>query len=167
MKSLIRNLEKEYLAIAILVIGILLVIFPEQFAKVFPWVLGIVLVLRAALVLILVLRYKDSQHGPGKAIAFAVIGLTIMIRGSESTGIIGVIWAVYTLLEISGEIDEMWEKKHVSPISIIVAAVSVGLAVMLMTDPLTHFVSHVRILGLEICSSCAARRFDMFRRKKA
>ena len=167
MKSLIRNLEKEYLAIAVLVIGILLVIFPEQFAKAFPWVLGIALILRAVLIMILTLHYKDSQHGPGKAIVYGVMGLTIMIRGSEATGIIGVIWAVYTLMEVSGEIDEMWEKKHVSAVSVIVAAVSVGLAVMLMTDPLTHFISHVRILGLEICTSCAARRFDLIRQKRA
>ena len=73
MKSLIRNLEKEYLAIAVLVIGILLVIFPEQFAKAFPWVLGIALILRAVLIMILTLYYKDSQHGPGKAIVYGSI----------------------------------------------------------------------------------------------
>ena len=163
MRRFFRNLEKEYLVIVFLIVGILLTIFPEPFAKVFPWVLGSGLVLRSILVLILVLHYKDAQHGPGKAILYCAMGLTIMIRGSEATGIIGVIWAVFTLAEVAEEINEMWKEKHFSALYFFSAAVSVALAVMLMVDPFRHFVTHVRILGLEVLSSCFARSVRMIK----
>ncbi len=163
MKNLIRNLEKEYLVIVFLVVGILLVIFPEQFAKAFPWILGCLLVMRAVLVVVLAVFYKDEQHGPGRAILYCVMGLTIMIRGSRATGIIGVIWAVFSLAEVSEEINEMWKEKQFSAVHMISALISIALAVMLMIDPFEHFITHVRVLGLEILSSCFARRIRIIK----
>lgn len=163
MKHFIRNLEKEYLVIVFLVVGILMVIFPETFAKGFPWVLGIAMILRGILVVLLAVYYKDPGHGPGKAILYWVLGLTILIRGSDATGIIGVMWAVFSLAEVSEEINEMWKEKHYSVIHLLGAVVTILLAVMLMVDPFRHFVTHVRILGLEILASCFARGFDMIK----
>ena len=166
MKHFIRELENNYLSIACLVIGILIAVFPVHFSIAFPWVLGGALILRGIAVVILALRYKDAEHGPGNVILFCVMGGTIMILGSEATGIIGVIWAVYTLVEVSKELDEMWREKHVSVVYLIAAIVSVVLAVTLMVDPFKHFVTHVRVLGLEIISSCFGRGVDIVRAKR-
>ena len=163
MKRFIRNLEKEYLAIIILVLGILMIIFPGTFARISPWVLGAALIVRAAAVIVLAVYYRDPGHGPGKAILYTVMALTLMIHRNEATGIIGVVWAVFVLMEVSEEINEMWQEKHCSVIHLILAAVSVALAVMLMVDPFGHFVTQVRILGLEIVSSCLARGIDMIK----
>ncbi len=163
MKQFIRNLESDYLAMAVLAVGILMVIFPGHLAKAFPWVLGIVLILRGISVIILAFRYRDGEHEPGRAILYSVMGLTILIRRSEAIGIIGVIWAVIALMEVSEELNAMWRKNHYSAVHLILAVISVALAVTLMVDPFKHFITHVRVLGLEIVSSCIARRLDLRR----
>ena len=94
------------------------------------------------------------------------MGLTIMIRRSEATGIIGVIWAVLVLVEVSEEINAMWREKHCSVFHLVLALISVMLAVMLMVNPFEHFITHVRVLGLEVVSSCFARSMDMLRGRK-
>ena len=165
MKKQIKNLEKEYLVVALLVIGLLLIIFPARFSIAFPWVLGVVLVLRGLSIIVLALHYKDPEHTPGRAIVYITLGLTVMILGSRAVGIIGVIWAVFSLMEVAGEIDEMWKEGHYSIICVISCVISVALAVLLMTDPFKHFVTHVRILGLEILASVIARRTAIIKRK--
>ena len=163
MKQFIRNLEKEYTVIVFLAVGILMILFPEHFARIFPYLLGGALVLRGISVVVLSFHYKEKDQGPGKMILYCVTGLTIMIRASQATGIIGVIWAVYSLVEVSGEIDEMWREGHYSVLHLVPAVISVALAVMLMVDPFEHFVTHIRILGLEIITSCLARGVDTIR----
>ena len=165
MKKQIRNLEKEYLVIALLVIGFLLIIFPAKFSIAFPWVLGVVLMLRGLSVIILALHYKDPEHTPGRAIVYITLGLTVMILGSRAVGIIGVIWAVLSLMETAEEIDEIWKEGHYSIICVISCIISVALAILLMTDPFKHFAAHVRILGLEILASVVARRAAIIRGK--
>lgn len=165
MKKFIRNYENEYLVLVFLVLGILMVIFPEPLAKVFPWVLGIALLLNSFVSVIHLLKDKHDQKGPGKAILCCIIGLVILIRGNVATGIIGVIWAVYSLVEVSEEINEMWKERHYPVIRLIAALISIMLAVMLMVDPNEHFITHVRVLGLEILSSCCARGIDLIREK--
>ena len=165
MKKFIRDLEKEYLVIAILVAGILLVAFPEQMSRAAPWVLGGLLTLQGIAVVVLCIIQKEKSAGPGRAVLFCVMGVTIMVLGGEATGIIGVIWAVYTLFEVSDIINEMWKEKHIPVIQLILAVISAILAVMLMVDPLKHFVTHVRILGMEIVFSCLVRGVGKIKRK--
>lgn len=163
MKRLIKNLENQYIGALILFFGVLMLIFPEQMALAAPYMLGGGLILRGIAVIILSFRYKETSNGPGKAVLYFVLGLIFMILSADSVGIIGVIWAVFTLEEVSLEINEMWKDKHLSVIHIITAVISVALAVMLILDPFEHFVTHVRILGLEIVASCLSRVVDMTR----
>ena len=37
MKRFIKNLENRYIGILILIVGVLMLIFPEQIAKAFPY----------------------------------------------------------------------------------------------------------------------------------
>ena len=76
------------------------------------------------------------------------------------------IWAVLVLVEVSEEINAMWRKKHYSVFHLVLALISVLLAVMLMVNPFEHFITHVRVLGLEVVSSCFARSLDMLRGRK-
>ena len=166
MKRFIRSLENDFISLVCLAVGILMTIFPVHFSIAFPWVLGGALVLRGAAVVILAMRYKDAEHGPGYVVLYCVMGATIMILGTDATGIIGVIWAVFTLVEVSTELDEMWREKQFSFVYLIPAIVSVVLAVGLMVDPFEHFVTHVRVLGLEIISSCFGRGVDIVKEKR-
>ena len=165
MKRFILNLEKDYLAAVFVAAGILLIAFPEHFSKVAPYVLGGALILHGIVIVVLVLRYKDSHHGPGKAIVYFSMGLTILFLGGDALAIIGVIWAVFSLIEVSDEINEMWAQKKYSVLGLVASAISIGLAIVLMTDPFRHFAVHVRVLGFEILVSCIARRASIMKRE--
>jgi len=163
MKHFIMNLENRNVGILISIVGVLMVIFPQALAELFPYMLGAGLMIRGAAVIFLTAKYKERSNGPGKVILYWVLGLVIMILGSSAVGIIGVIWAVFSLEEVSGDVNEMWRNKRWPIIHIITAVISVVLAVMLIIDPFKHFVTHVMILGLEIISSCFARLVDSVR----
>jgi uncharacterized membrane protein HdeD (DUF308 family) len=163
MKQFIRNLEEEYLVIVFLIVGILLILFPAHSARIAPYLLGGSLVLRGSSVVILSFHYKEKSKGPGGMVLYCATGLTFIILGNQAIGIIGVIWAVYSLMEVSEEIDEMWKEGHYSVLHLVLAVISIALAVMLMVDPFEHFATHIRILGLEIITSCLARGVDTVR----
>lgn len=163
MKRFIKNLENKYLGILILTVGVLMLIFPQQVSAVFPYFLGGGLILRGIAAVFIALRYKDGSKGPGMAVVYCVLGTVIMILGSEAVGIIGVIWAVFSLEEVSTDFNEMWKNKRFSAFHIITAIVSVVLAVMLIIDPFEHFTVHVSVLGLEIIFSCLSKGVDAVR----
>lgn len=91
MKRFIKNLENRYIGILILIVGVLMLIFPEQLAKAFPYMLGVGLIIRGIAAIILAVRYKETSQSPGKVIVYWGLGSIIMILGSGSIGIIGVI----------------------------------------------------------------------------
>ncbi len=163
MKRLIRDLENEYIVIIIFAFGALLALFPALFTKAVPWALGIAMTLRGILVIMLALYFKDEAHKPGRALLYLVMGITIIILGSQSLKIIGVIWAVFTLEELSDEISEKWAEKEFSPIFIGTVIISVILSVTLITHPYEHFSLHVRSLGMQIMSSCLIRGLDVLK----
>lgn len=167
MKKFIRNLENSYIALAILIFGILLVIMPTQFVHVLPWLMGFALILRGISVIVLIFHFKDKTFGPGAVIYNFVMGITIIVIGGDSINIIGVIWAVYSLIEACKEISEMWREKKYPVIKLINSVISIALAVMLITNPFEHFTTHVVILGIEIISSCFARSFDIMKSRLA
>ena len=150
MKKFIRNLENQYLVAAILIIGILMVIFPVRLAAAFPWALGIALIVRAVAVIFLFLKYGEEKKGPGRVLLYFILGFTFLLHSTEATGIIGIIWAAYTLVEVANEIDEMWHEKRFSVLYLLTAAASIVLSVLLLLNPFEHFVVHIRVFGMEV-----------------
>ena len=149
----------------ILIVGILMVLFPENLSHVFIWALGGAMILRGILVMILCLYYKEDEHGPGKVLLYVVMGLMIMYLKAESINIIGVMWAIFSLKEVSEEIDQMWKEKHVHIFCLLSSVVTVSLAIMLMMDPFDHFSTHVKVLGLMIISTTLAKTAGLIKKK--
>ena len=149
----------------ILIVGILMVLFPENLSHVFIWALGGAMILRGILVMILCLYYKEDEHGPGKVLLYVVMGLMIMYLKAESINIIGVMWAIFSLKEVSEEIDQMWKEKHVHIFCLLSSVVTVSLAIMLMMDPFDHFSTHVKVLGLMIISTTLAKTAELIKKK--
>ena len=79
-----------------------------------------------------------------------VIGIIALFLKADSISVLGVIWGMLSLKEAAEEIDEFRKTKKFSLISGIGTLISLVLAAMLMIDPFKHFVTHVRILGIEI-----------------
>ena len=165
MRDYIHNLSNKNISIMILIVGILMVLFPENLSHVFIWALGGAMILRGILVMILCLYYKEGEHGPGKVLLYVVMGLMIMYLKAESINIIGVMWAIFSLKEVSEEIDQMWKEKHVHIFCLLSSVVTVSLAIMLMMDPFDHFSTHVKVLGLMIISTTLAKTAGLIKEK--
>ena len=165
MRDYILNLSNKNISIMILIVGILMVLFPENLSHIFIWALGGAMILRGILVMILCLYYKEDEHGPGKVLLYVVMGLMIMYLKAESINIIGVMWAIFSLKEVSEEIDQMWKEKHVHIFCLLSSVVTVSLAIMLMMDPFDHFSTHVKVLGLMIISTILAKTAGLIKKK--
>ena len=165
MRDYILNLSNKNISIMILIVGILMVLFPENLSHVFIWALGGAMILRGILVMILCLYYKEDEHGPGKVLLYVVMGLMIMYLKAESINIIGVMWAIFSLKEVSEEIDQMWKEKHVHIFCLLSSVVTVSLAIMLMMDPFDHFSTHVKVLGLMIISTTLAKTAGLIKKE--
>ena len=101
MRDFIHNISNKNISIIILIVGILMVIFPENLAHVFIWALGGAMILRGILVMVLCLYYREEEHGPGKVLLYVVMGVMIMYLKAKSINIIGVMWAIFSLKEVA------------------------------------------------------------------
>ena len=166
MKKLIVGLDKDWLAFISGLIGVLLIIFPRNFVILIPWLLGITLLLHAVTSFVILLKYKDQKINAGSIIIYAVLGAVILIHSAQAVGVIGSIWAMISLKEVADEITQSYVEKRFSVFRLVVAAVSVALAIMLLFDPFEHFEFHVRVLGLEMLSSVFVRKHNIIQNKK-
>ena len=144
------GLENNYLLYAFVIIGLILIIFPNEMGIAAPYILGGVLLLYGILNIIVSVKYRKSFVSQGKIVISIVTGGVLLFQRGDSVSILGVVWAMISLYEAAKEIDEYRHEKKVSLISLIWIIISIGLAVLLMINPFAHFYTHVRILGIEI-----------------
>ena len=158
MKKLILGLEEDSHVYVFVVMGLVMIFFPDFVGRAVPYMLGTGALVFGILYVILSLWYKDRSVSLGGGVIRIVAGIILLIQKAESIGLIGVIWAMLSLMETAHEIDEYRETGKISIVSIISIPAAIVLAVMLMTDPFAHFNTHVRILGLEIIAAALVRR---------
>lgn len=95
-----------------------------------------------------------------------VVGLAIIVRGSGADGLIGVAWGIFGLIQGSESLNvaiyNLAGRKKWG-MDMLQAAVQIGLALLLMVDPVTKLYPHMRILGLELL----AMGFHIFREIRA
>lgn len=166
MKKIIFGLKRDQQVKAFAFIGLLLVLFPAHAAGIAPYLLGVSLILYAAINIFISLKYPDAQTHLGGAVVKGIIGIVILLMKGNSISVLGVIWGVTSLHEVAAEIDECYKTKHISKVSLISMIISVVLAAMLMMDPFKHFNMHVRILGLEIITTVFIRRKKELKEQK-
>ena len=158
MEKIILGLKNSWIALAFLVMGILLVIFPEQAMVAAPYMLGLGLIIKSAIGVIALIKYKnDTKVKAGDIVVDAVLGSAILYQNATAIGPIGAIWAMASLKEVAEEITEAFENKEFSLLRMIFAIASIALAIMLIFNPFEHFAFHIRILGLEMISGFFTR----------
>ncbi len=158
MKKIIIGLQNKWIALLFGIMGVLLIIFPETFQDLTPYMLGIGLIIKGIVGIVAVCRYKgETKEKPGDIVIDFVLGSATVFHNANAIGAIGAIWAMSSLYEVAGEITEAFEKKHFPVLGVIFAGISIFLAVLLLFDPFEHFAFHVRILGLEMVSSVFVR----------
>lgn len=160
MKKYVLTLEKDYMVALLMVVGIFLIIFPDELSVYAPYVVGGGLCIFSLYNLFVSLHYPGSGAELGQSLISMAIGAVLLLQRNDPAAIdkLGVIWAVRTLSEASLEITEMYEHKKARVIDIIEIVISVALAVLLLMNPFHHFSFHVRVLGIEILISAFVRR---------
>ena len=164
MKNIIYKLTKDYELYIFAIFGLLLIVIPQYLVKWVPYVMGVGLILYGCFNLFNIFRITDKTAHPGKQLVYLVVGLVTLLQGHESLVTLGVFWALLILLECGEEIDELYHTGEFHPIPMIWMVISLVLAVMLMHDPMEHFVFHMRILGLETIAFSA---IHWWRRRQA
>ena len=152
-------------AFACALAGVLLLLFPNHIVKLVPWVGGIGLIAAALLNLAVGIRDARPDFRPGRSVVYLALGVVLLMLKHESLGVIGVIWAMYTLYETAEEVNEAWHAGRIHPLRAIWLAASVVLAVLLMHDPFEHFVFHMRVLALELIGT-AVDHWNIHREKE-
>ena len=162
MKKVILGLQKEWIAIVIGIMGVLILIFPVIFANAVPYILGLALIAQGIVSLIALYKYKkETKARIGGIVIFLVLGIAILFHTSKAIGPIGCMWAMISLYEVAEELTESIENKCFTLKTFIVSAVSITLAIMLLFDPFEHFAVHLRILGLEMVTYVFIRRRNL------
>lgn len=167
MKKLILGLKDNRQVYAFVVLGLLLIILPNEMGTAAPYVLGVSQVVYGCMNIVLSLKYPESSLSLGDGVICIVAGGVFLFLKGNAIAIIGVIWAMISLYEAARKIDEYRRGKKLHVISVLSVIVSVGLAVLLMADPFEHFYTHVRILGIEIIAYAILKgKNDWQNRKK-
>ncbi len=149
MKKLFGRIENLVILIALVVFGALLIAIPQYIVHVVPYVMGVGLILYGCFNLIMIFRSGDREAKPGRQLLFLVVGLVSLLQRRGALATIGVLWAILTLLDCAEEINEIYETREFHLFAILWMLVEIVLSVMLMHDPMEHFVFHMRILGAE------------------
>ena len=158
MKNLILKIESNYLLAFLVIMGVLLIIFPETFTDLAPYIVGIALTIYAVYNLYVCLRFPEKHLYIGNSLIYLVIGLVLLIERDASIDQLGVIWAVRTLYESGIELSHMYRHREVWWVDLLEIVISTVLAFLLLMEPIHHFSFHVRILGLEILVSAFIHR---------
>ncbi len=149
--SFITNFFKEdHQAIVFVIIGIILLIVPDAFIDILPYLIGIVLSIYGCINFFVSKKYPDSDVRMGDAIVNIAVGVIILLQKSRSVSTIGVIWAMQSFNEVAEEIEDYRSNHEFHLLSLVSIIIATVLAVLLMLDPYEHFSEHVRILGLEM-----------------
>ena len=158
MKSFIISLKEDRHVYIFVILGIILIAFPDAVGHAAPYLLGIGALAYGAVSILINLKTPDSSASLGGGVVFCVAGVVVLTMKGDSIGVLGVIWAMITLYEVAMEIDESRKTKKISPLSLISIIISIFLAVLLISDPFAHFITHVRILGIEMIAAAFVRR---------
>ncbi|MCR5747909.1 MAG: DUF308 domain-containing protein [Lachnospiraceae bacterium] len=154
MKDVIIGFFKEDRQIyAFVIIGIILILFPEPLTVLCPYIIGYALIIYGVMNTYISIKHPDSDTRMGDAIIKGILGLVILVQEDKSISTIGVIWAMQSLAEVAEEIEEFRKEHKVRKLNLIVIIISTVLAVMLIMDPFEHFTVHVAILGIEMIAS--------------
>ncbi len=142
--------KQDYQVLAFAIIGILLLLIPDTLIDVFPYLIGVALVIYGGINVFVSKIYPDSEVSLGEAIIKVILGIVILVQKEKSVSTIGVIWAISSLYEVAEKIEGIRKDRKVRIISVVGIVIATILAAVLLLDPFEHFNAHVRILGIEM-----------------
>ncbi|MCR5107009.1 MAG: DUF308 domain-containing protein [Lachnospiraceae bacterium] len=160
MKALENFFKKDQQVYAFVIIGIILIIFPDVLTALAPYIIGITLVVYSIINVFTGIRNPDSEVRLGDAIIKGILGLIILFQEEKSISVIGIIWAMESFYEVAEEIDNYRKRQRFHIISLLSMIISIILAATLIMDPFEHFTVHVIVLGIEMIVTVFIRSRD-------
>lgn len=153
MRALENFFKKDRQIYAFVIIGIVLILFPDVLTNLAPYIIGITLIVYSAINIFTSIKNPASGISLGDAVIKGILGLIILFQEEKSITIIGIIWAVDSFYEVAEKIDKYRKNKKFHIISLLSMIVSIILAAALITDPFGHFTTHVIVLGIEMIAT--------------
>ena len=150
VKFLISNLKKDRQVYMFIALGVVLIFFADRITDYAPYIVGVALIMYAITNIYMELRYPESEISIGDAVVRGVTGIVLLLEKEYAIAILGIVWAVLSLHDVAGEIDDFANTKKFRLIGLIGIILTLVFSAMLMLDPFEHFAFHLRILGLEM-----------------
>ncbi|MCR5452180.1 MAG: DUF308 domain-containing protein [Lachnospiraceae bacterium] len=153
MQTIKKFFKEDRQAYVFVIIGIILILFPDVLTAFAPYIIGIALIVYSVINIITSIKAPDSDARLGDAIIKGILGLIILFQREKSISAIGIIWAMESFYEVADEIDKYRKNKKFHIISLLSMIISTILAATLIMDPFEHFTVHVIVLGIEMIVS--------------
>lgn len=142
---------------ALLLAGTICILFADKLFSLLPFIIGIPMVSVAAVFFALSVIRKEyntleTSHTAG-AIVVLVMGVMILINGSESIGVIAVTWGIFGLVRGTKELNHAIYKfcrKEKFTAMLLRSCTEIVLAALLMFRPFQKITVHIVILGAEL-----------------
>lgn len=142
--------------LALPLVGIGCLLFPDAAEEALPYFLGVPMVLSGIGSIVAVARERDVEAGKtsvGAAIVLVVLGMVTAIHGANSTTFIGIVWGLLGLVKAAGEFDEIIvdiKAKRPFAFSLALCVFQLVLAVLLVLNPFANIEHHLLLLGIEL-----------------
>lgn len=136
--------------------GVGCLIFPTFVEEFLPWLLGAPMVFSGVGNIVAVVRERKADAGKktmGSAIVMCILGLIIILHGTDNTLFIGTIWGLLGLVKAAGEFDDIFHSiriKEPFALSLSVCIFELVLAILLILNPLANLEHHLILLGIQL-----------------
>lgn len=135
------------------ILGILCVAFPTQITAILPYLAGASMGIVGILMMLPYLCRRQAQEKLAYGVVLAVTGLCFLVKGANALGALGTTWAIIGLAKAAKSLRlalEALENRKRFVCLLLEFLLRLGLATVLLFDPLGKVPSHVIILGLEM-----------------
>ncbi len=160
MKAIEKFFKKDHQVYVFVIIGIVLILFPDVLTAFAPYIIGIALIVYSVVNVYTSINDPDSEVRLGDAIIKGILGIIILSQKEKSISTLGIIWAMESFYEVADEIDKYRKNRKFHLISLLSMIISTILAATLIMDPFEHFTVHVIVLGIEMIITVFIRSRD-------
>jgi len=160
MQGVENFLKKDHQVYVFVIIGIILILFPDVITALAPYIISITLIVYSAVNIFISIKNSDSDVRLGDAIIKGILGIIILSQQEKSISTIGIIWAMESFYEVAEEIDKYRNNHKFHIVSLLSMIISTFLAATLIMDPFEHFTAHVIVLGIEMIITVFIRSRD-------
>lgn len=99
------------------------------------------------------MQHRDKPHRTDISFVIFVLGIVILIMGTDSLSLIGTIWGLYGLWQSCYSFHKgvmALHNREKFVMHFIICVVRLGIALLLLFDPQGAFAHHIVILGIDI-----------------